>query len=160
MTGVPDADAAHLPSANYLSYYTRVAQEAFSRTKRQFVDCIHGYIVANVENARTFVAGQAIHVLRTIRFSAADRSVVDGMGPRVAPLKRQSARESPYEAQQERVVRAGTDIGLLVYRTVGISCGIILIERARTNNVPRRIRAIRRRDAEVHSSARKQTNSA
>src|ERR1700728_5286984 len=107
MTSVPNADATDTPSAHDFAQCSRVIQERLAGAKRQFVDGIDGDVVAHIEDARSLVASQAIHVLRTVRLASADRPVVNGMGPGVATLKRQATRKAAFQAEKKGVIGAG-----------------------------------------------------
>ena len=65
-----------------------LVQKALAGSEGQFVDGISREVVANIEHAWSLVARQAIHVFRPVGLAAADRSVVDGMGPGIVGLER------------------------------------------------------------------------
>src|SRR5579872_6256900 len=94
MAGVPEAYAAHLPASHYFAKCPRRIEEGLSRTKRELINCIDRNVVPNIENARTFVAMQTVDGFRSIRLAAANRAIVDGMGPGVAALERQPLAET------------------------------------------------------------------
>ena len=111
---MPEANAAELPASEDLADGSRGVEVRFSRAERKFIDGIDGEVVADVENTRTFVALQAVHILRTVRLAAADRAVVNGMGPCIASLKFQPFLEAALQRQSKPVVRTGADIALVV----------------------------------------------
>ena len=84
MAGVPKADAAEAPAADDFSNHARTAQIRLARAEGELVDRIYGHIVAHIEDTRAFVAGQAIHVLRSVGLTPSDGTIVDGMRPSVA----------------------------------------------------------------------------
>src|SRR5271169_2769249 len=159
MTGVPDPDAAQFPAADDLAQGSCVIQEGFARPKRQLIDGIHCDVVAHVEYAWAFVTGKAVYIFRAVRLAAADRSVINGMGPGITCLEGQAIGKAAFEAEKKGVVSAGSDVGFVIYRTIGISSGIILVKSTRANDVAARVSPVRLGRAEIHSSPRKQAHS-
>jgi hypothetical protein len=66
MSGVPETDTAHLPAAHDLAQDSGTVEKRFPGANGKFIDQIGGDIVADIENAWAFVAGQAIDVFRPI----------------------------------------------------------------------------------------------
>jgi hypothetical protein len=127
---VPEADTAQLPtSKDFVDDAGRV-EERLSSTEREFVNGIDGDIVSDVENARSFIALEAIHVFWPGRLSAADGTVINRMRPRIASLKLQPGFQASFERKSQRIVCTRTDIPLDVDRPERISAGIIRIEGA------------------------------
>ena len=79
MSGVPKADAAQAPAANDCAERSRIVQVSLARPEGEFINNVGGEIVANIENARPFVARQTIDVFWPAGLTAADRAVIDGM---------------------------------------------------------------------------------
>ena len=80
MPGVPKADAAQAPTAQDVAHRSGVVQESLAGPKREFIDSIHSDVVANIENARSFVARKTVNIFRPIGLAAAHRPIVDGVG--------------------------------------------------------------------------------
>src|SRR5215469_14118159 len=77
MSGVPKPNRAQAPASHNFSERSRIVQVCLPGPKGQFVNCIQCEIVAYVEDARPFVALQAIDVFRPVRLTTSDGPVVD-----------------------------------------------------------------------------------
>ena len=86
----------------------------------------------------------------------ADGSVGSRMGPGIAALEGQAIEKRRSRAEKKGVVSTGSDVGFVVYRTVGISSRIELVERARAQDVTACVSSLRWGRAEVHPSTREQ----
>jgi len=95
----------------------------------QRVDGIGNEIVPDVEDARSFVASQAVDVFRPIGFATADRAIVDGMREGVTGFKREAVAQMALESETEGIVSTRTDVALVVHGAKRISVGVILIQR-------------------------------
>lgn len=69
---MPETDAAETPAADDSSQDAAVAHVGLSGTKGKFIHGIRRKVLANVEDAGPEITTQAIHILRPIRFTAAD----------------------------------------------------------------------------------------
>src|SRR5579864_5490867 len=159
MAGMPQPKAAHTPAANHLAKDTTLVQVALAGSKWKLINRVRREIVANIEDAGAFVAGQAIYVLGSIRLAAANGTIVDSVRPRIPCLKRQAGGKAALQTEHKRMVGTGADIGLVVHRTVRVPVGKVLIKDTRASQA-----AIRGKSrlglAEVHPSARKQAHTA
>src|SRR5579864_125971 len=156
MTGVIQADTAQLPPTSKLSHDAIPVEVTGTRAKGQRIDNVGSKIVANVENTGALVTSEAVHVLGRVGFATADRAVVDGMRISVAGLEREAIAQVAFEGDSKSVIKAGSDVALVVHRAIRISLGEILIQWAHaicSGSVQRD-----RSRAEIDPAARKQTN--
>jgi hypothetical protein len=94
MAGMPQTDSTQTPTAHDSSNHSFTIQEVFSGPEGQLVHGINRDIVPDIKNAGSFIAGQAIDVLRSVGFAAADGAIVNGMRPGIAGLERKTVVES------------------------------------------------------------------
>src|SRR5215469_4169076 len=159
MTGVVHAHSAQLPASNELPQHAILVEVTGTRAKRKGVDGVCYEVVANVEDAGPFVAGQTVHILRCIGFAATDRTVIDRVRVCVTRLERQTAFQMACEGDTEPIIKTGTDVALVIHRSIRIRVGWVgekLIERPHaigSGGVERH-----RFGTEVYGSAGKQAN--
>ena len=88
MAGMPNPNAAQFPASNNFPKNSTPMEVGLARSKRQFVNSVGGEIVTNVEHTRPLVALPAIHVFRSVCFTAARCSVIDRMREGVAAFRK------------------------------------------------------------------------
>ena len=117
---------------------SRVIQVRGPRPEGKLIVHVCDEIMADVEDARTVVASEAIDVFRPAGFAAADRPIVNRMGICVAGQKRKPAAELPLKRKVQPIVGARSDVALIIDGAIGIR-----IERVRKILI-QRTNAIRR----------------
>src|SRR6202051_910615 len=137
MTCVTKANAAQLPSSEYFAENPHGAEVRLSGTERKFVHCIDRDVIANVKNARPFVALQTVHILWTAGLAAPHGTVIDRMRPCVTRLKFQTLAEPALQREPQSVIGARPDITLVVDGTERIAAWIVLVQCADAISVNR-----------------------
>src|SRR5580704_8800497 len=166
MPGVVEAHATEAPALQELAGHTAMVQVGPAGSERKLIDAVCREVVADVKNARSDIASQTIHVLRPVRFAAADRTVVDGVREGIARLKRKTAFEAPLDREFQSMVAAGAYVFLNVNGSKWVGAEwigrtrclagqkrIVLIQWA--NAVPKSIYV---GSAQIHRSTREQTH--
>src|ERR1700730_9659017 len=108
MSGMPDASAAELPVTDDLPFDCAVCKKLLARTEGQFVHGIGSEVVPNVEDAGAFFARKTIHILGSLRFTAANRPIVNRMRPGISTLKREAGFEAPVECTGRPIGKSST----------------------------------------------------
>src|SRR5271157_3696071 len=112
MSGVPQANTAQAPPSRDFAGRAALIEEIPARAKRELINRIDNHIVTNVIDARAFIAGQTVHVLRAGRLAAAYRTVVDRMRPCVPRFERKTIFEASFQRCAQRIVGARSDVSL------------------------------------------------
>src|ERR1700693_4169180 len=154
MARVPKANAAQFPASECLAHYPVRVDVWLPRPKRELVHGVDRDVVANVKNARSFVARQAVHILWTVGLTASHRSVIDRVRPCVAPLKFQPVAEAALQRECESIIGARPNVTFVVDGTKAIAAWIVLVQRADAISV-HRVEGDRF-GAQVYSAAREQ----
>src|SRR5215471_11088054 len=130
MPRVPKSDTTYLPASKDFPHDSGSAHKRFSRAKREVVHSVYSEVVTNIKNTRSLVALQAVHIFRARGLAAAHGTVVDRMRPCVPRLKFQPLAEPALQSEPQGVVRARSNVMLVVDGAKGIAPRIVLVERA------------------------------
>src|SRR5579864_6744020 len=131
MPSVPQANTAELPASEYFAQHAGSTEIGLTGSEGKFINRVDSNVVAHIKNAGSFVTGQAVHILRAVRFASSYGSIVDGMRPGVPRLERETLAESALERESQSVIGARPDVALAIdgtkrVRIVGIR--IILVK--------------------------------